>query len=106
MAAQKIIKLDTSRNNDYLREVIDRGEDRRQEQRPYAGQDQRVQERRQSEQEKLNALLEEYKQEAIRLRIKNEDMAIPVSESALWYSSIALGFTVIFGWMAVLIIFG
>lgn len=48
------------------------------------------------------ALIEKYKQENERLRKKNASLLVPRAEEILWYGSMILGLSVIFGWHIIL----
>lgn len=47
-------------------------------------------------------LIEKYKQENERLRLRNAALLVPRTEQVLWYASMVLGLSVIFGWHVIL----
>lgn len=61
-----------------------------------------VKERTQQMRDDERALIEKYKQENERLRRKNTSLLVPKAEEMLWYGSMILGLSVIFGWHIVL----
>lgn len=92
MSAKKVVKLDVVRSESSVRPVVERGQGRREADK--------------IAEENSDKLLDEYKQETIRLRQRNAELVVSFSENALWYGSVALGFSVIFGWMSILMMFG
>ena len=97
--AKEVVDLirDESKN-DPVRVVKNRGEDRRQLQETYKGQNKRQTPRRDTDKDKLRQqikLVEEYKKENERLRLKLEDKTIPIAEQTTYYVAVCLSFTTI-----------
>lgn len=87
-----------------LRLVVERGEDRRQEDNEPL-MDQRISVRRQEDVDKNKQELELLRQENERLLERQRKLIVSKPELILFYAALLLGVNVIFGWMAYLALF-